>query len=106
MPELPHIILPRAQVDRRKRPGFGRPVPREPGEQATRISRAVDEALASHATLQATIVDPDLIVRVRTTHFLPEDEWTLAGVTVLGHDENDSVVLFASDAELAVFEHG
>jgi subtilisin family serine protease len=105
MPELPHLILPRAEVnlDRRKRPGFGMSVPREPGEQATRISRAVDEALAAHANLRATIVDPELIVRVRTTHFLPEDEWIRAGLTVLGHDENDSVVLFASDAELTAF---
>jgi hypothetical protein len=105
MPELPHLILPRAEVnlDRRKRPGFGKSVPREPGEQATRISRAVDEALATHAVLRATIVDPELIVRVRTTHFLPEDEWIRAGLTVLGHDENDSVVLFASDAELTAF---
>jgi hypothetical protein len=105
MPELPHLILPRAEVnlDRRKRPGFGKSVPREPGEQATRISRAVDEALATHAALRATIVDPELIVRVRTTHFLPEDEWIRAGLTVLGHDENDSVVLFASDTELTAF---
>jgi hypothetical protein len=105
MPELPHLILPRAEVnlDRRKRPGFGKSVPREPVEQATRISRAVDEALATHAALRATIVDPELIVRVRTTHFLPEDEWIRAGLTVLGHDENDSVVLFASDADLTAF---
>ena len=90
MPELPHLILPRAEVNlnRRKRPGFGRSVPREPGEHATRISQAVDEALATHAILRATIVDPELIVRVRTTHFLPEDEWIRVGLTVLGHDDN------------------
>lgn len=105
MPELPHLILPRAEVnlDRRKKPGFGRSVPREPGEHAARITQAVDEALATHAALRATIVDPELIVRVRTTHFLPEDEWIRAGLTVLGHDENDSVVLFASDTELTDF---
>lgn len=105
MPELPHLILPRAEVDmdRRKRPGFGRQAPRNPAEQSTRISKAVDEALATHAELRLTIVDPALIVRVRTTHFVSEDEWTKAGLQVLGHDENDSVVLFSSDADLKDF---
>src|SRR5271168_4899655 len=106
MPELPHLILPRAEVDmdRRKRPGFGKQVSRDTSEQATRVSKAVDEALASHAALRATIVDPQLIVRVRTSHFLSEEEWMRAGLTVLGHDENDSVVLFSSDAELTHFK--
>ena len=61
-------------------------------EQITRVSKAVDEALATHAALRSTIVDPALIVRVRTTHFVSEEEWTRAGLLVLGHDENDSVV--------------
>ena len=105
MPELPHLILPRAEVDmdRRKRPGFGKQAPRNATEQTARVSKAVDEALATHAALRSTIVDPALIVRVRTTHFVSEEEWTRAGLLVLGHDENDSVVLFSSDAELTDF---
>ncbi len=105
MPELPHLILPRAQVDleRRKRPGFGSRPERNYKTQASKVSKAVDEALAYHATLQATIVDPALIVRVRTAYVLPEDEWARAGLVVLGHDENNSVVLFSSDAELTEF---
>jgi len=105
MSELPHLILPRAQVDldRRKRPGFGSRPDRDHQEQAKKISKAVDEALVSHAALRSTIVDPALIVRVRTATVLPEDEWVRAGLVVLGHDENDSVVLFSSDAELTEF---
>ena len=105
MPELPHLILPRAQVDldRRKRPGFGSRPDRDHQEQAKKISKAVDEALVSHAALRSTIVDPALIVRVRTATVLPEDEWVRAGLVVLGHDDNDSVVLFSSDAELTEF---
>jgi len=105
MPELPHLILPRAEVDfeRRKRPGFGTSVPRDPAQQTERVSKAVDEALATHAKLRATTVDPKLIVRVKTSHPLSEDEWIRAGLTVLGHDENNSVVLFSSDAELTEF---
>jgi len=105
MPELPHLILPRAEVDfeRRKRPGFGTSVPRNPAQQTELVSKAVDEALATHTQLRATTVDPKLIVRVRTSHPLSEDEWMRAGLTVLGHDENNSVVLFSSDAELTEF---
>lgn len=105
MPELPHLILPRAEVDldRRKRPGFGRTVPREPGVQSQRIRQAVDEALAAHAQLRASITNPELIVRVRTTNLIPEEEWIRAGLTVLGHDQADSVVLFSNDAELTAF---
>jgi hypothetical protein len=105
MPELPHLILPRAEVDlvRRKRPGFGRPVPRDPGQQFQRIRQAVDEALAVHKQLRVSIADPELIVRVRTTNVIPEEEWIRAGLTVLGHDDDGSVVLFSSDAELTAF---
>jgi hypothetical protein len=40
---------------------------------------------------------------VRTTNPIPEEEWIRAGLTVLGHDADDSVVLFSNDAELADF---
>src|ERR1035437_6977616 len=105
MPELPHLILPRAEVDRdrRKRPGFGRTVPRDPGQQSQRIRQAVDEALAAYKQLRTSITDPDQIVRVRTTYLIPEEEWIRAGLTVLGHDKDDSVVLFSSDTELTDF---
>jgi hypothetical protein len=105
MPEFPHLILPRAEVDldRRKRPGFGRAVPRDPGQQSQRIRQAVDEALAAYVQLRTSITDPELIVRVRTTNPIPEEEWIRAGLIVLGHDADDSVVLFSNDAELADF---
>jgi subtilisin family serine protease len=105
MPDLPHLILPRAEVnlDRRKKPGFGKSLSRDHQQQSQKLAKAVDEALASHAALRATIVDPELIVRVRTTHLVSEEEWTRAGLVVLGHDENDSVVLFSSDIELTEF---
>ena len=105
MPELPHLILPRAQVDldRRKAPGFGSQPARNYQEQARKVSRAVDEALASNRALAPTVVDPALIVRVRTANVLPEEEWMRAGLVVLGNDENNSVVLFSSDAELREF---
>lgn len=82
MAELPHFILPRAEVEleRRKRPGFGTSTPREPAEHSERIRQAVEEALESHARLSATIADPELIVRVRVSHTVPEDQWERAGL--------------------------
>jgi len=32
------------------------------------------------------------------SHAVPEEQWTRAGLSVLGHDENNSVILFSSDS--------
>ena len=76
MPELPHLILPRAEVDmeRRKRQGFGDAPKRNIGEQVVRVRQAVDDALAAHATSRMSIADAALILRVRTVGVLPEEE--------------------------------
>ena len=105
MPELPHLILPRAEVDmeRRKRPGFGSGVPRDQRQQSQRIQQDVTDALEEQARLRATVIDPRLIVRVRTAQPVPEEEWERAGLTVLGQDDRDSVVLFSSEGELTEF---
>jgi hypothetical protein len=105
MAELPHLILPRAEInqERRKRPGFGRPTQRDTTVQATRVRQAVDEAIQTHARLRASVINPDLILRVRTSHFVPEEEWIRAGLTVLGQESDDCIILFASDAELHDF---
>ena len=42
-------------------------------------------------------------MRVRVAHSVPEDQWVRAGLAVLGHDGDDSVILFSSDAELQEF---
>lgn len=106
MPELPHLILPRAeiQLERRKRPGFGSSPTKDVRQQTERVRVAVDEALAVHKKLGTDITDPALIVRVRTSGLVPDEEWERAGLAVLGHDATDSVVLFASDAELELFQ--
>ena len=105
MAELPHLILPRAEVEleRRKRPGFGTSTPREHAKHSQKVTKAVEEALESHAQLRTTIVDPELIVRVRVAHVVPEDQWVRAGLVVLGHEGDDSVILFSSDTELQEF---
>lgn len=105
MAELPHLILPRAQIDldRRKRPGFGTSTKRDPAKQLERVTQAVEASLESHSQLSTVIVNPELIVRVRMSHAVPEEQWTRAGLSVLGHDDHDSVILFSSDTELQDF---
>ena len=105
MPELPHLILPRAEVDmeRRKRPGFGGSVPRDQRRQAQKIRQDVENTLIEQARLRAIVVDPRLIIRVRTAQLVIEEEWERAGLIVLGQDDRDSVVLFSSDGELTEF---
>src|ERR1700677_2319141 len=105
MPELPHLLLPRAvvELERRKKPGFGEKITRDVRQQTERVRVAVDEALAVHRKLRADITDPALIVRVKTSSLVSDDEWTRAGLDVLGHDATDAVVLFSSDAELTEF---
>src|ERR1700733_6095505 len=107
MPELPHLILPRAQyhLERRKRRGFGTSTNRDPGKQSEKVARAVEEALAEHAKLPPAPINPALIVRVRTSHAVPEDQWTRANLSVLGHDADNTVILFSSDTELQEFRN-
>lgn len=106
MPELPHLILPRAEVqlERRKRRGFGSSPAKNVPQQTELVRQAVEDALAVHKKLQTTITDPKLIVRIRTSGVVPEEEWERAGLAVLGHDAADAVVLFANDAELKEFQ--
>lgn len=105
MAELPHLILPQteANLDRRKRPGFGASTPREPAEHTGRVRQAVEDALDSHRRLSPAVVNPQLIVRVRVSHTVPEEQWERAGLAVLGHEDADSVILFSSDNELQEF---
>jgi hypothetical protein len=59
MPELPHLILPKAEVDleRRKRPGFGAGIPRNQREQSRKVQRDVEETLTERARLRAASLD-------------------------------------------------
>lgn len=105
MAELSHLPLPRAEieVERRKRPGFGKTPKRDIATQSTRVRKAVDDALESYAQTRTSFVDPALIVRVRTSGVMPEEQWIRAGLTVLGHDQSNAVILFSTDGELTLF---
>lgn len=67
------------------------------------MRKAVDDALESYAQSRTSFVDPALIVRVRTSGVMQEEQWIRAGLTVLGQDESNAVMMFASDADLTAF---
>src|SRR5450432_762057 len=106
MPELPHLILPRAEVslERRKRPGFGSIPPREYSQHSEFLSGAVKNVLANKNQPAVKGVDPALIFKVRTVSNVADEDWASAGLTVLGTDDDKTVVLFASDGELQEFK--
>lgn len=106
MAEHPHLILPRAQVnlERRKRPGFGSNTPREYQKQSAFVSAAIESVLERKKKVTAQGIDPALIVKVRTVNSVPDEDWANAGLTVLGTDDDNTVVLFASDGELREFK--
>jgi hypothetical protein len=63
----------------------------------------VVDVLAAVDRLRSTVVDPKLIVRVRTAVPVADNEWEKAGLVVLGQEDRDSVVLFSSDGQLTEF---
>src|SRR4051812_37588998 len=100
MAEHPHLLLPRAEVnlERRKRPGFGSRTPRDNAPHASTIRTAVDEVLARRMRVSASGINPSLIVKVKTSGAVPDEEWERAGLEVLGTDTDQSVILFSSDS--------
>lgn len=106
MPEHPHLILPRAQVnlERRKKPGFGSRPFREYVQHSEQVRVAVEGVIAHKQQVASQGINPALIVKVRTAGVVPEEEWGRAGLAVLGTSEDQTVILFASDGELQEFQ--
>ena len=86
-------------MERRKPRGFGAGVPRKQDMHSKRVEKAVADTLAARQQLRATVVDPRLIVRVRTAGFVSEEEWERVGLAILGQDDGEAVVLFSSDGD-------
>ena len=108
MPNLPHLILPRAEFDLpRKKTGFGRPPNRDHTAHGRALADQLDEVLASfrHRSRPPGI-NPSLIVRVRLNPQAGVDEatWERCGLILLSVDENKTLVLFSSDADMSDFK--
>lgn len=107
MPNLPHLILPRAEFNLpRKKTGFGKPPEREHGSHGQALGTELDEVLAGFRSRRRPAgIDPSLILRVQLNAQagVDEDAWERAGLVLLSRDENKTLVLFSSDTDLSDF---
>lgn len=109
MPNLQHLILPRADYNlpRKKKKGFGRPPEREYGAHGRTLSNQIDQFLNRFQTRQRPVgIDPTLVLRVQldSGSTIDEETWERCGLTLLSIDQNKTLVLFASDAALRDFK--
>jgi hypothetical protein len=107
MPDLPHLILPRVQIESpRKKTGFGRPPGRDHRSHGILIGGQLEEVLTGFRGRRAILgVNPSLVLRVQLNpkSMVEEPTWERNGLTLLSVDENKTLVLFSSDEQLLDF---
>ncbi len=106
MAQYDHLKLVRRpeQLERRKRPGFGASVARDPGAHSQDLQRQLDEVVQrQRAAKPRSTVDPSLILRVTMTGSLLEEDWEKLGLVVLSTDADKTLVLFSSTDEMTSF---
>lgn len=109
MSDHPHLELRRVArppVARRKRRGGGgggryEDVAAHAATVDEEAQAAIEQFVARRA--QITDFDPKLILRIELGARVTEDDFARAGLTVLGSAEQDVLVVFADDADLATF---
>jgi hypothetical protein len=108
MPNLPHLILPRAKDELpRKRTGYGRPPAREHDTHGEILRGQIETVLSEYKRRRRPLgIDPNLILRIQLNPKAGVDEetWERCGLTLLSVDENKTFILFSSDADLSDFK--
>ena len=102
-----HLQLVRLpeRFERRRTGGGGRGPQRNPGEHSARLRTELEQAVATQQQRRRPeFVDPSLILRVKMTTGLLEEDWNRLGLTVLSSDEDRTLVLFSSSGEMSAFE--
>jgi hypothetical protein len=91
MPDLPHLILPRAEFDLpRKKTGFGRPPGRDYSEHGKALAKELEDVLTGfRRRRRPSGIDPNLILRVKINPqaAIDEDTWERCGLTLLSIDD-------------------
>ncbi|NTI64159.1 S8 family peptidase [Agrobacterium rhizogenes] len=106
MAQYDHLELVRLpeQFERRKHGGGGPPPerdgPRHSAKLRDELNAARDE---QRLRRKPEFVNPTLILRVQMTGALQEADWEQLGLTVLSSDADRTLVLFASNDEMAEF---
>lgn len=105
MAQYDHLPLIRQPIllERRKRPGFGINPAREQGSHGAKVKTGLDAAVADARRPRAENVDPSLILRVKLSGLVADEDWERLGLEVLSRDPDKTVVLFSSDSELTKF---
>jgi subtilisin family serine protease len=107
MPNLPHIILPRAEGEPpRRKHGFGRTPPRDFHQHGPELQRQLDEVLHTfQAARSPEGINPNLILKVQLNHdaVVEEKNWEAYGLTLLSVEQDKTLVLFSSDQQLREF---
>ncbi len=109
MPNLQHLILPRADYDlaRKKKKGFGTPPNREYGAHGRALTGQIDRLLNRFQTRQKLVgIDPSLVLRVQldSGSTIDEETWERCKLILLSIDQNKTLVLFSSDTALTNFK--
>jgi hypothetical protein len=106
MPDFEHLQLIRLEPlpERRKRPGFGAAPARDEQQHGQKVLADTVRVLAEHQRRpRIAQVDPALILKVELDGNISDEDWERAGLTVLADDPDKTLILFASDAQLAAF---
>jgi len=106
MARYDHLQLVRLpeRFERRKTGGGGGPPQRNPDQYSQKLRTELDQAVATQQRRRRPdAINPALILRVRMTGALQEEEWNRVGLTLLSSDEDRTLVLFSSTDEMAAF---
>lgn len=108
MPNLPHLTLPKAEYDLpRKKHGFGSVPDRDYKKHGTEVEREVEDTLEQFRnSKRPKEINPSLILRITLDgdSLVDEVEWARNNMHLLSVDDDKSLVLFSSDAELGAFK--
>src|SRR3990172_6744763 len=107
MPNLPHLLLPRAEWQLpRKRTGFGRPPVKDYRHHGPLLGTQLENVLQQFRIRRPPAgINPDLILRVQLDprSAVSEEDWERCGLSLLSIDENRTLILFSSDEDLLQF---
>jgi hypothetical protein len=92
-------------LERRKRPGFGGTTARDPKQHGQAIQTKVENVIAAQKKrMPIAGIEPALILKIRTTSTISEQDWAKLDLTLLASDREKTLVLFADDGELTEFK--
>jgi hypothetical protein len=107
MPDLPHLPLQRIEQEMpRRKTGFGSAPGRAYSTHGRKLSQQLDGVIQDFRSRRPPAgVNPNLILRINLNEksAIDEETWERCGLTLLSVDEDKTLVLFASDADLTDF---